>query len=96
MEGFGRFAAKFGETSANILEIRGSLRLLDGYPSMRWHTPVFDLSSVGWVDFALEQNLSRSCATSGRSARLTDRLTFEFELFDLPYSAPDPPLGHGR
>jgi hypothetical protein len=30
------------------------------------------------------------------SARLADGLIFEFELFDLPYSAPDPRLGHSR
>ena len=94
-EGFGRFAAKFGETSANILEIRGALRLLDAYPSMRWHTPVFDLLSVGWVDFAVEQNL-REVHKRTFSERLADGLTFEFELFDLPYSAPDPRLGHWR
>jgi hypothetical protein len=30
------------------------------------------------------------------SARLADGLIFEFELFELPYSAPDPRLGHSR
>jgi hypothetical protein len=30
------------------------------------------------------------------SARPADGLTFEFELFDLPYSAPDPRLDHSR
>jgi hypothetical protein len=63
---------------------------------MRWHTLVFDLLSVGWVDFALEQNLREVVPQADVSARLADGLTFEFELFDLPYSAPDPRLGHWR
>jgi hypothetical protein len=46
------------------------------------------------VDFALEQNLREVVPQADVSARLADGLTFEFELFDLPYSAPDPRLGH--
>jgi hypothetical protein len=42
---------------------------------MRWHTLVFDLLSVGWVDFALEQNLREVVPQADVSARLTDGLT---------------------
>jgi hypothetical protein len=40
--------------------------------------------------------LMSSLATSGHLARLADGLIFEFELFGLPYYAPDPRLGHSR
>ena len=40
--------------------------------------------------------MSSLCHKPDISARLADGLTFEFELFDLPYSAPDPRLGHWR
>ena len=40
--------------------------------------------------------MSSLCHKPDISARRADGLSFEFELFDLPYSAPDPRLGHWR
>jgi hypothetical protein len=44
----------------------------------------------------LAQLMSSLWPQADISARLADGLIFEFELFGLPYSAPDPRLGHSR
>jgi hypothetical protein len=44
----------------------------------------------------LAQLMSTLCHKRTFRHEWADRLTFEFELFDLPYSAPDPRLGHWR
>jgi hypothetical protein len=44
----------------------------------------------------LAQLMSTLCHKQTFRHEWADRLTFEFELFDLPYSAPDPRLGHSR
>ena len=60
-------------------------------------------ADIRWVLSQLPQKRTYAGATNVQfvpqaniSARLAVGSIFEFELFDLPYSAPDPRLGHSR
>jgi hypothetical protein len=56
--------------------------------SMSALLPIADIERRHWnVRFGPQADIS---------ARPADGLAFEFELFDLPYSALDPRLGHPR